>query len=193
MRSWTRSSNCNREGNLRPTAKEIAERGGRVAPLRVRPLRRPRGPVPRGGQAPRRAGLRDARSRSRPPVRCGRGPRRSCGCAAGSRKRSATSCGRPRSRRRSRPPWPAGSRRPRKVTSRDTRARLRRGARRRWPSTTGSARLAVVNALAVTRRGTRCDECPLDVPAARKATADGIISVLERSPTLAGTTEVGKS
>ena len=26
----------------------------------------------------------------------------------------------------------------------------------------------------------------LDVPAARKATADGIISVLERSPTLAG-------
>ena len=32
----------------------------------------------------------------------------------------------------------------------------------------------------------------LDVPAARKATADGIISVLERSPTLAGTTEVGK-
>jgi hypothetical protein len=54
-------------------------------------------------------------------------------------------------------------------------------------------RLAVVTALASHPAWDQIRRVSgLEVPAARKATADGIISVLERSPTLAGTTEVGK-
>jgi TetR/AcrR family transcriptional regulator of autoinduction and epiphytic fitness len=84
--------------------------------------------------------------------------------------------------------WLAGGR---MVASRDT-ARIFAKELDSFSPEDRTQRLAVVNALASHPAWDQFRRVSgLDVPAARKATADGIISVLERSSELAGTTEAG--
>ena len=181
----------NREGNLRPTAKEIAERAGvslrsvyvhfddledlflAAAKRHVELISGMLVEVPDTGPLRSRAETM-VRMRSRIWEEVGNILR-----AAALQEPFSPTLAR----------WLAGGR---KITSRDTE---RIFANELEPLTLEDRvrRLAVVNALAshpVWDQMRRVSG--LDVPAARKATADGIISVLERSPTLAGTTEVGK-